>query len=254
MPEVNGGIVKIFQKHGPALASSSDTPGSSREMLRASTENYLLRNWRNIPILMPYAFNFDLSSVPRQFFAELLRASYRAKVHRKLTSTARRIVRAFKLHELTGLDLSSAIALVEDLLEVCMLSEINRPRFEGLRRKALLLPHCSRKHMDSRCRAEFREEISSYVCSHCSDDCLIKIATELAESRGYDVYVVPGSSCIPKIIEKGGYEAVVGVACGMELMLAYRFLGGMPAQGVPLMRNGCSRTVFDMGALERALI
>lgn len=203
---------------------------------------------------MPYAFDFDLSSLPKQFFAEVLRASYKARMHKKLTSTARRIVKAFKLDEVTGLDLSNAIALVEDLLEICMLNELNRPKFEGLRRKALFLPHCSRKYMDSRCKAVFIEELSSYSCSRCSTDCLVSLATELAERRGYDVYVVPGGSCIPKIVEGMHYEGVVGVACGMELMLAHRFLKGIPAQGVPLTKNGCSRTTFDIEALERALI
>ncbi|MCS7103361.1 MAG: DUF116 domain-containing protein [Candidatus Korarchaeum sp.] len=203
---------------------------------------------------MPYAFNFDLSSLPKQFFAEVLKASYKARMHRKLTSTAKRIVKTFKLQEVTGLDLSSAITLVEDLLEVCMLNELNRLKFEGLRRKALFLPHCSRKYMDSRCRARFVEELSSYLCSSCSDDCLVRLATELAEKRGYDVYVVPGGSCVPKIIKSMGYEGVVGVACSMELMLAYKFLKDFPAQGVPLTKNGCSGTLFDIEALERALI
>lgn len=203
---------------------------------------------------VPYNFNFDLSSLPKQFFIEILRASYKVRLHKKMTSTAKRIVRAFKLDEITGLNLNNAISLVEDLLEVCMLSEINRPKFEGLKRKALFLPHCSRKFMDANCRAEFKEDLSTYVCSKCSDDCLIRRAVEMASERGYDVYIVPGGSCIPKIIEKMKYEAVVGVACGMELMLSYELLKGLPAQGVPLVKNGCSKTIFDLESLERALI
>jgi hypothetical protein len=206
------------------------------------------------PFMMPYSFNFDLSSLPKSFFSEIIRASYKARIHRKLTSTARRIVKLFKLEEITGLDLEKAISLVEDLIEIFMLNEMNRGKFEGVRRKALFLPHCSRKYMDSRCRAEFREDLSTYVCGKCSDDCLIRRASELAEERGYDVYVVPGGSCIPKIIEEMNYEAVVGVACGMELLLAYRYLKDLPAQGVPLMRNGCSRTIFDLESLENSLI
>ncbi len=203
---------------------------------------------------MPYNFNFDLSSLPKGFLSEIIKASYNARIHRKLTSTARRIVKLFKLEELTGLDLEKAISLVEDLLEIFMLNEMNREKFEGVRRKALFLPHCSRKYMDSRCKAEFREDLSTYVCGRCSDDCLIRRASELAEGRGYDVYVVPGGSCIPKIIERMNYEAVVGVACGMELLLAYQYLKDFPAQGVPLMKNGCSRTIFDLESLERSLL
>ncbi len=204
--------------------------------------------------MMPYDFNFDLSSLPKSFFAEIIKASYNARIHGKLTSTARRIAKLFKLEELTGLDLEKAISLVEDLLEIFMLNEMSREKFKGVRRKALFLPHCSRKYMDSRCKAEFREDLSTYVCGKCSDDCLIRMASEIAEERGYDVYVVPGGSCIPKIIERMNYEAVVGVACGMELLLAYQYLKDFPAQGVPLMKNGCSRTIFDLESLENSLL
>ncbi|RSN75269.1 MAG: hypothetical protein DSO07_01475 [Thermoproteota archaeon] len=203
---------------------------------------------------VPYRFNFDLSAVPRQFFEEILRASYERGIHKRMANKAMYLVRMFKLDELTGLDLQNAITVVEDMLEICIMSEMGRRKFGNAKRKALFLPHCSRKYMDSRCKAIFDESIPSYLCQKCSSDCLIRRAIEIAEERGYDVYVVPGGSCIPKILERGGYDAVVGVACGMELKLASKFLSNIPAQGIPLVKNGCSLTRFDLDSLKRALI
>ena len=106
-----------------------------------------------------------------------------------------------------------------------------------------------------RCKAIFDPSIPTYICQHCSPDCLINQAVTLAEERGYDVYVIPGGSCVPKILASKRYEAVVGVACGMELMLGYQVTKqfGIPAQGLPLLKNGCANTWFDVKALEKIL-
>lgn len=161
-----------------------------------------------------------------------MKASYEAGVHRKLTSTARRIARAFRLDRITELDLSSAIALAEDLIEIFMFNELNRPWFKEAGRKVLFLPHCSRKYINSRCKAKFREEILLRVL-----EVLLglpgKGATELAENRGYDAYILPGGSRIPKTMEKFRYDAIVGVACGMEIMQASRMIKDIPAQRIP---------------------
>ena len=55
----------------------------------------------------------------------------------------------------------------------------------------------------------------------------------LREKKGYDVYILPGGLCVPKILENGKYEAVVGVACGEEIKLADKILEKLklPEQG-----------------------
>ncbi len=75
------------------------------------------------------------------------------------------------------------------------------------------------------------------------------------EERGYDVYVLPGGSCIQQVLKKGGYEAVVGVACGEEIKLAEGLLErtGLPGQNVPLAKNGCVNTWFNIQALKKVL-
>src|SRR4030043_39784 len=74
----------------------------------------------------------------------------------------------------------------------------------------------TRKFMDGRCKATFDSNIPSYICAHCSTDCLVENATTFAQKKGYDVYVLPGGSCIPKILKAKNYEGIVGVAGGRE--------------------------------------
>jgi hypothetical protein len=80
-------------------------------------------------------------------------------------------------------------------------------------------------------------------------------ATSLAVKKGYDVYVVPGGSCVPKILKTKGYEGVVGVACGEEVRMSGEVLGSMDvvAQGIPLIKNGCANTAFNIETLLKTL-
>lgn len=81
--------------------------------------------------------------------------------------------------------------------------------------------------MDSRCKAVFDPNIPSYICVRCSPDCLINKAVSFAEKKDYDVYILPGSSCISKILKAKKYEGVVGVACGEEIRLGGEILKSM---------------------------
>lgn len=205
---------------------------------------------------MPYGFTFDLRSLPRSLFQEALRLAYDLKVHRRMSDAARYLVKKFRVQELTGLNFVEAISLFEDFIEIQALNILNRERFRSARgRRALFLPHCARKYMDSRCRAEFDPTIPTYRCRGCSPDCLINRATAIGLEKGYDVYVLPGGSCIPRILASKSYEAVVGVACGAELKLGYEALRkyNVLGQAVPLLKNGCAETWFDLEELRRIL-
>jgi hypothetical protein len=109
--------------------------------------------------------------------------------------------------------------------------------------------------MDSRCHATFDTTTSSYTCNHCSTDCLVHQATVLSVQQNYDIYVLPGASCVRKIFQKKHYEGVVGVACTDELKLASTILEkpNIHAQGIPLIKNGCSETRFNFETLEQIL-
>jgi hypothetical protein len=51
------------------------------------------------------------------------------------------------------------------------------------------------------------------------------------------------------------YEGVVGVACCEEINLAREVLknSGIVIQAIPLIRNGCSHTTFNMETLKMIL-
>jgi len=204
---------------------------------------------------MPYRFTFDLSRIPRFFFTELTTAAYQRGMHRKVSKTVQDIIKTFKIQEATGLNLSDAVTLLEDLIDAQARNLIERERFVQTQRRALLLPHCSRKFMDNRCKASFDPKIPSYICAHCSPDCQVGKAEVLAKKRGYDVYILPGGSCIPKILNANHYEGVIGVACGEEIKTGVETLRAMDISGqsVPLMKNGCANTAFNIENLSKIL-
>jgi hypothetical protein len=204
---------------------------------------------------MPYKFTFDLSRIPRFFFTEIAKVSYQKGVHKKVGRTAQEMIKKFKIQETTGLNLSDAVLLLEDLIDMQARNLLEREKFVQTRKRALFLPHCSRKYMDSRCKAVFDPNIPSYICAHCSPDCSINRAVSFAEKKGYDVYILPGGSCIPKILDAKHYEGIVGVACGEEIKMSGEILKGMSVAGqaVPLIKNGCANTVFSIETLINIL-
>jgi hypothetical protein len=204
---------------------------------------------------MPYKFTFDLSNVPRFFFIELATVSYQKGMHAAVIKTTLDIIKKFKIEEATGLNINDAVVLLHDLIDMQAINMIERNKFLESKKRALLLPHCSRKYLDNRCKAVFDTSIPSYVCTHCSQDCLVNQADKLAKERGYDVFILPGGSCIPKILKSAQYEGVVGVACGEEVKMLRPLLDNLnlAGQAIPLIKNGCSNTVFNMETLEKLL-
>jgi hypothetical protein len=136
-----------------------------------------------------------------------------------------------------------------------MKNSLQKEQFLQTQKRAVFLPHCCRKYMDSRCHATFDTVTSSYTCNHCSPDCLVHRATVLSGQQHYDIYVLPGASCVRKIFQKKHYEGVVGVACTDELKMASAILDqhNINAQGIPLIKNGCSETRFNFETLEQIL-
>jgi hypothetical protein len=204
---------------------------------------------------MPYKFTFDLSRIPRFFFTEITKASYQKGVHKKVGKTVQKMIKKFRVQETTGLNVSDAVLLLQDLIDMQARNLLEREKFVQTRKRALFLPHCSRKYMDSRCKAVFNSDIPSYVCAHCSPDCSINKAVSIAGRKGYDVYILPGSSCVPKILKTKRYEGVVGVACGEEIKMSGEMLKGLgvAGQAVPLIKNGCSNTAFNIETLVDTL-
>ncbi len=204
---------------------------------------------------MPYKFTFDLSRIPRFFFTEITKVSYQKNMPKRMGKIAHNIIKKFRIQEATGLNFSDAVVLLQDLIEMQSRNLVERDRFIQSSKRVLFLPHCSRKYMDNRCKSTFDPNIPSYICAHCSPDCLVNKAVSYAENKGYDVFILPGGSCVPKILKAKHYEGAVGVACGEEVRISSELLDSMSiaAQAVPLIKNGCANTVFNLESLFQTL-
>ncbi|WXG41016.1 MAG: DUF116 domain-containing protein [Candidatus Freyarchaeum deiterrae] len=203
---------------------------------------------------MPYRFNFDFTEISEPLFDEIAKL-FEGDEHEGIGSKARYLVEKFKVPELTGLPIPAAVKVVKDIMNNYVENISHRDEFLRAKKRALFLPHCSRKYMDSRCKAIFDKGTASYRCMHCSPDCKVNNATTLGEKKGYAVYVLPGGSCIAKIMKGKAHDGIVGVACCDEIKLGRNYLKTMdvPSQGVPLMKNGCCETNFSLKILKRVL-
>lgn len=201
---------------------------------------------------MAYDFTFDISPMAGSLLDEISLVSYGKKISR---TVIRQIVEKFNLHKLLRIDMEAAVTIVEDLINVYSRNHDERELFMDTKKRALFIPHCSRKFMDSRCKAVFDEDYRTFKCMKCSSDCRVSHASKLGEERGYDVFILPGGSCIRKIIENGKYDAVAGVACTQELRLWGDFVESKKIikQEIPLMSNGCANTKFSMELLDEIL-
>jgi len=204
---------------------------------------------------MPYKFSFDLSNISKSFFKELAKITKEKGMHKRLGKTAVELVERLRIPEVTGLAVSDALLLLEDFVDLQLRNLSEKERFTKTKKRVILLPHCARKYMDNRCKARFNPEIPSYFCNHCSTSCLINQASLIAEKKGYTAYILPGGSCVNKILRDGSFEGVIGVACGEELKLGGVILQmkKLPGQMVPLLRNGCAHTKFNIESLNRIL-
>jgi len=202
-----------------------------------------------------YKFIFDLTCLSQSLFKEIARICDEKSIHKKLGRVTRGLIEKLRIQEITGLPLSDTLTIVEDLINNHIQNLSQSRDFKETKKRALFLPHCSRKHMDNSCEAYFDPKLSSYYCARCSFDCLIKQATDAGMEKGYDVYVLPGGSCIRKILETKMYEGVVGVACCEEINLARELLKNsrIVIQAIPLIKNGCSYTSFSMEILRMIL-
>jgi len=201
---------------------------------------------------MPYRFNFDLSSISKALFKEVAQVAAEKEMHRKIGKSARELATRLKVQEVTGLNVSDALTLIEDLVDIQVKNMSEEEKFHEAGKKVLFLPHCARKYMDNRCKAQFNQDIPSYFCAQCSPDCLVNRATQLAKKKHYDAYVLPGNSCVEKIIKNNQYDGVLGVACTEELRIGGEYLKriGVTGQALSLIKNGCANTKFNLDNLN----
>jgi uncharacterized protein len=204
---------------------------------------------------VPYKFTFDISKAPQNFFIELAIVSNQMGMQKVFSKTLQLLIRKFRIQEVTGLNIQDAVVLIQDLLQIQTLNLMQKQEFLNTKKRALFLPHCCRKYMDSQCQAVFEPKLPSYVCAHCSSDCYVNKAERIAREKGYDFYVLSGGSCMPNILKQKNYAGVVGVACGAEVIMSGKKLSSMGVawQSVPLLKNGCAKTFFNLETLIKTL-
>jgi len=204
---------------------------------------------------MSYKFTFDISNLPKEIFEETTRFCEKINNNQDISDTATNLVEKFKIDKLLKLSFDDSKILIEDIIDIQLKNNFLSDYFFKADKKALFLPHCCRKYMDSNCKAAFKTDTSSYECRHCSKDCMVSQATTYAKKEGYDVYILPGASCLSKIFKKKRYEGIVGVACTDEIKLGIEKLMELeiPVQAIPLLKNGCSGTKFNINTLEGIL-
>ncbi len=200
---------------------------------------------------MAYKFTFDLTKLPEKLFDEINSILDKRITKKDICPISENLVCKFNIDSLTGLSQQDAKKLIQDMIEIQLKNKSLKNHFLKKNDKALFLPHCCRKHMDSQCKATFNQETSSYACTHCSKDCLVSQATIYAKQKDYDVYVLPGASCVSKILDKHSYGAIIGIACTDEIKMAAKSLLKLkiPIQTIPLLKNGCSCTTFSISSL-----
>jgi hypothetical protein len=204
---------------------------------------------------MAYKFTFDLTKVSQSFFREIAKTTKNTDAHRKISHAVLSIIDKFKIHEITGLDIQNIVEVVTDLVDIQIKNVTNRPGFVKGKKKVLFIPQCLRENTHGFCKATFKPEVPSHFCNSCSSNCLVNKATFMAKQKNYDVYIIDGGSCLTRIIDNNSYDAVVGVACPPEIKLGGSYLNELkiPWQGVPLTKNGCVFTKFNIESLRRIL-
>ena len=119
------------------------------------------------------------------------------------------------------------------------------PSFKNAERKVLILPHCLR---DIRCPAKLGiNGVECIFCKRCPLGDIIKVAKE----NNYEVYIIPGSTFIKRILKEKKPTGVFGVSCYRDLFYGMNYLSrkGIPVQGQPLLKDGCIRTSVDIEEL-----
>ncbi|MCL2640398.1 MAG: polyprenyl synthetase family protein [Phycisphaerales bacterium] len=116
--------------------------------------------------------------------------------------------------------------------------------------RLLLLPMCLRNY--AQCQAP-RDELG-LICSQCGQ-CGVPALSEKADALGMPVLVAESSSMVSEWVKRGEIQAIVGVSCLDSLRKAFPAMlrHAIPGIAIPLTKDGCRDTTFDMALLNDAL-
>ncbi len=134
---------------------------------------------------------------------------------------------------------------IVDQIGVEVRNKVNEKSFKQIdnKDKILVLPHCLR---NPKCEAKL--DVTGLHCTDCNR-CVIGVLKNKAEDKGYNVFIIPGSTFLKKIAQENQFKAVLGIACYQDLNLAMMKLSKFNPQGVPLLKDGCVCTKVDTKAV-----
>ncbi len=115
-------------------------------------------------------------------------------------------------------------------------------------RRLLLLPQCLADA--GVCQAD--RDALGLLCAQCGGCPIGELQAE-ADRLGYVTLVAEGTTVVSKLLTSGKVDAVIGVGCMDSLRRIFPIMNvhAIPGQGIPLLSDGCVRTVVDVAwALE----
>ncbi len=125
----------------------------------------------------------------------------------------------------------------------------NIDAFKQATRRLAFLPHCLREKADAcRCKSDGFD----YVCTECAPACYLREVTRILNSHDVGAYIWMQAD-LSKVLKQGakdpGSLGVLGLACIPELVAGMRKCdrAGIPAVGIPLDGNCCSRWWGELG-------
>lgn len=118
---------------------------------------------------------------------------------------------------------------------------IRKFRETPINKRLIFLPQCLRA---ADCPSKLSQEGMKCIdCGHCE----VGHAVKSAESIGYKVFIVPGSSFIKRLVRKHKPNAILGVGCITEIKAGLEMCEKLNLFGVGLVldRAGCVSTVLN---------
>jgi hypothetical protein len=148
------------------------------------------------------------------------------------------------------------------MVEIELTNRINRNSFSNAAWRMALIAHCLR---DFRAGCRSMPGDVEYLCSRCDLACLVNSGSELLHKYNIRPYISASMDhrrLFKNLKEVHREMGVLGIACIPELVAGMRLCEelGIPAIGLPLDANRCSRwlgdcreTTFNMKELEKLI-
>lgn len=132
---------------------------------------------------------------------------------------------------------------IVDNVGIALKNKISLKKFREtpVNKRLIFLPQCLR---GTDCPSKLTPEGMKCInCGHCE----VGPAVKNAESIGYRVFIVPGSSFIKRLVRKYKPTAILGVGCMTEIKAGLEMCEKLDLYGVGLTLNkaGCVSTVLN---------